>query len=310
MYDSMLIPMAAAGLAFASVLLLTLGVSGMVGNKSRVSRLRQRLDGRPEKKSVGLGQALVQGARRIGERLGPKSEDELSEIGEMLIQAGYRNPSAPTVFWGVKASLTLTGLLAALGFKMFSPVEIPTTQLALLFVAPMFAGLYLPNIWLKLKVNRRRREIVNAMPDVLDLLVVCVEAGMGLDQALARVGNEMRLTSPVLASELRTVILELRAGKPRSDALRNLAARVGVDDVTSLVTLIVQADAFGTSVAQTLRVYSDALRTTRYQRAEEIAAKMPVKILFPLIFFILPSLFVAIMGPAGLKLMSAFSTIK
>ena len=118
--------------------------------------------------------------------------------------------------------------------------------------------------------------------------------------------SELRLTSPVLADELRTVTLELRAGKGRGDALRNLARRVAVDDITSLVTLIVQADAFGTSVAQTLRVYSDSLRTTRYQRAEENAAKMPVKILFPLIFFILPALFVTIMGPAALKLMQVF----
>jgi len=302
----MLLPIAAAALVFVSVLMLTMGVSTMLGTKSRVSRLRQRLDGKASPKRTSVSGALLSGARRLGERLGPKDKNELSEVGELLIQAGYRSQQAPMAFWGVKMVLTLTGLVAAAGVKMFGPMTIPPGLLALLFVVPMFIGLYLPNIWLRLKVNRRRREIVNAMPDALDLLVVCVEAGMGLDQALARIAGEIRLTSPVLGAELRTVILELRAGKPRADALRNLAARVGVDDITSLVTLIVQADAFGTSVAQTLRVYSDALRTTRYQRAEEIAAQMPVKILFPLIFFILPSLFVAIMGPAGLKLMHLF----
>ncbi|BBD08126.1 type II secretion system F family protein [Desulfovibrio ferrophilus] len=310
MNDTMLLPLAAAGLAFASILLLTLGVSGMVGNKNRVSRLRERLEGKRAPKKPGLTATLTQGARQLGERLGPKDESELSETGEMLIQAGYRNSTAPKIFWGVKVCLTLMGLIAALGAKMLAPVQIPNGLLALLFVVPMFMGMYLPNIWLRIKVKKRRREIINAMPDALDLLVVCVEAGMGLDQALARVSNEMRLTSPILASELHTVILELRAGKTRADALRNLAGRVGVDDVTSLVTLLVQADSFGTSVAQTLRVYSDALRTTRYQRAEEIAAKMPVKILFPLIFFILPSLLVAIMGPAGLKMVKLFATMK
>ncbi|MBU1001112.1 MAG: type II secretion system F family protein [Proteobacteria bacterium] len=310
MNDTMLLPLAAAGLAFVSMMLLILGVAGMLGNKSRVSRLRERLDGKRTSKKPGLAATLASGARQLGERLGPKDESELSESGEMLVQAGFRNASAPKIFWGVKVSLTVMGLLAALAAKMLTPMQIPTGLLALLFVVPMFLGLYLPNIWLRIKVNTRRREIINAMPDALDLLVVCVEAGMGLDQALARVSNEMRLTSPILAGELHTVILELRAGKSRADALRNLSKRVGVDDVNSLVTLIVQADTFGTSVAQTLRVYSDALRTTRYQRAEEIAAKMPVKILFPLIFFILPSLLVAIMGPAGLKMVKLFSTMK
>ncbi|WP_461211319.1 type II secretion system F family protein [Desulfocurvus sp. DL9XJH121] len=299
-------PLAAAGLGFVSVLLLGFAALGAAGNHGRSARLKRRLSGEAAEPAQGLARALASGARRLGERLGPKDEDELGKTAADLMRAGFTGGNAPAVFWGAKTALTLAGLLAGAGLRMLLPESAPAGAQAMAFVLPAAVCLYLPNLWLRTCAKNRRREIINAMPDCLDLLVVCVEAGMGLDQALSRVGGELRLTSPVLADELRTVSLELRAGKGRSDALRNLARRVAVDDITSLVTLIVQADAFGTSVAQTLRVYSDSLRTTRYQRAEEIAAKMPVKILFPLIFFILPALFVVIMGPAGLKLLAVF----
>lgn len=302
-------PYAAAGLGFASVLLVSFAIVGMAGGRERSEKLRRRLEGPPAERRPGITERLTNGARRIGERLGPRDEDELGRTEADLMRAGFSGRNAATAFWGAKTGLTLCGLLAGAAAKMLLPGGTPPAVLALLFVLPAALGLYTPNVWLRMRINKRRQEIVNAMPDALDLLVVCVEAGMGLDQALARVADEMKLTSPVLAGELRTVTLELRAGKARGDALRNLARRVAVDDITSLVTLIVQADAFGTSVAQTLRVYSDSLRTTRYQRAEEIAAKMPVKILFPLIFFILPALFVTIMGPAALKLMQVFDKI-
>lgn len=300
-----LAPYAAAALGFCSVLLAVFAVSGLAGGRTRSARLRRRLSGEAAA-SPGLGDALTSSARRLGERLGPREGEDLDRTSAALERAGFASRNATAVFWGTKTALTLAGLGVGAAARLLLPDAAPAGAVALVFVLPSALGLYLPNLWLRVRTSSRRREIMNAMPDALDLLVVCVEAGMGLDQALARVAGEMRLTSPVLAGELRTVTLELRAGKGRGDALRNLARRVAVDDITSLVTLIVQADAFGTSVAQTLRVYSDSLRTTRYQRAEEIAAKMPVKILFPLIFFILPALFVTIMGPAALKLMQVF----
>lgn len=301
-----LAPLAVAVLGFVSVLLMGIALMGVAGGRTRTARLERRLHGKTKEQAPGLGAALASRAQQLGERVGPKNEQELHKISKDLVLAGINTRNGAAIFWGVKTVLTLGGIMAGLGLRMLLPQGTPPAVHVVVCMLPASLGLYLPNVWLRMRTGKRRQAIVNAMPDCLDLLVVCVEAGMGLDQALARVGSELRLTSPILADELRTVSLELRAGKGRSDALRNLAQRVGVDDITSLVTLIVQADAFGTSVAQTLRVYSDSLRTTRYQRAEEIAAKMPVKILFPLIFFILPALLVTIMGPAALKLMVVF----
>ena len=182
----------------------------------------------------------------------------------------------------------------------------PTKSLAIcLFLAVV--GLYLPNLlWLRLKIARRKKKISEGIPDALDLLVVCVEAGMGLDSAIYRVGEESTLTNKPLADELKFYNLEMRAGKSRKDALRDLALRVELEEVRSLVTLLIQAEKFGTSVAQSLRIYSDAFRTKRFQRAEEIAAKLPVKLIFPLMFFIMPSLFVVLIGPAVMSIYQAF----
>jgi len=162
-------------------------------------------------------------------------------------------------------------------------------------------GFYAPNLWLRVKVDTRKEKILLGLPDALDLMVVCAEAGVGLDSAIYRVGEEMKINNKALSEEFKLLNLELRAGKLRRDALKNLALRTDLDDVRSLVTLLVQTERFGTSIAQALRVHSDSMRTKRFQRAEEIAAKLPVKLLFPLIFFIFPSLFVAILGPAILR---------
>ncbi|WP_028586708.1 type II secretion system F family protein [Desulfocurvus vexinensis] len=306
----MLLPLAAAALGFTAVLLAVLAVGGMFAAKSRSERVRSRLLGDGPEQGRSLPAALAAGAARLGRTLGPKDEDQLQDTALALVRAGLRGPGAPLAFFGAKAALAVGGMLAVGAVKVLADIQVPPGLLALALLTPAALGMYLPNVWLRTRINRRRRELLNAMPDALDLLVVCVEAGMGLDQALARVAREITLTSPALGQELHTVILELRAGKPRADALRNLARRADLEDVTSLVTLIVQADAFGTSIARTLRVYSDALRTTRYQRAEEVAAKMPVKLLFPLVFCILPALLVAILGPAGIRLMHTFASME
>jgi tight adherence protein C len=165
-----------------------------------------------------------------------------------------------------------------------------------------YIGFYLPNLWLRIKSGRREEKILQGFPDALDLMVVCVEAGIGLDAAINRVGEEMKLSNKVLAEEFRLLSLELRAGKQRRDALRNLATRTGLEDVSSLVSLLIQTDKFGTSVAQALRVHSESMRIKRYQKAEELATKLPVKLVFPLIIFIFPSIFVTVMGPAIIQI--------
>ena len=156
--------------------------------------------------------------------------------------------------------------------------------------------------------DRRKDMIVKGFPDALDLLVVCVEAGMGLDAAINRVAEEIRLSSPVLSDEFRILNLELRAGKARADALRNLGVRTDVEEVRNFATLLVQTDRFGTSVAQALRVHSDAMRVRRYQKAEELAGKLPVKLMVPLIFFIFPAIFVVVIGPAVIQIYHAIIT--
>lgn len=309
MDTNMFIPYAAAGLGFVSVMLFSIAIGSTFGSRGRTSRLKERVSGPvygQRKEKTGITKRIAAVVARFGERMAPKDEEEVNETGKTLMRAGFTSRHAPTVYFGIKAFMAFAGLGVGMAVKMTPGLEIPIGLVALTFILPACIGLYLPNIWLSMRVTARRTEILNAMPDALDLLVVCVEAGMGIDQAISRVSREIALSSKVLAKELHLVTLELRAGKSRADALRGLSHRVGVEDITSLVSLIVQADAFGTSIAQTLRVYADALRTSRYQRAEEIAAKMPVKILFPLVFCILPALFVSIMGPAAINLMKVF----
>jgi tight adherence protein C len=168
------------------------------------------------------------------------------------------------------------------------------------------AGFYLPNLWLRLRISRRREAILKGFPDALDLMVVCVEAGMGLDSTITRVAKEIELNNSILSDELKLYNLEMRAGKLRKDALKNLAMRTDVDEVNNLVTLLLQTEKFGTSVGQALTVYSDTMRTQRFQRAEEMAAKIPTKLLFPLVLFIFPALFVVILGPAVINIVRAF----
>jgi tight adherence protein C len=163
-------------------------------------------------------------------------------------------------------------------------------------------GFFLPDIWLQRRIVKRKEKLFEGFPDALDLLAVCVEAGMGLDAATVRVAKEIELTNKPLSEELKLLNLELRAGKSRRDALRDLAMRTDLEDIRNLTTLLIQTDKFGGSITKALRVYSDTFRTKRYQRAEETAAKIPVKLTFPLALFIFPSLFVVILGPAAIRI--------
>ncbi|UCF85087.1 MAG: type II secretion system F family protein [Desulfobacteraceae bacterium] len=244
----------------------------------------------------------------IGQRTTPKPSKNGSQARIKYIRADFRHPHAPTIFWGSKIFLMLLFALCflVLYFVLFKTIPIQVTMLLGILIIAM--GFYLPDIWLALKTSARKRRIFEGFPDALDLLCVCVEAGMGLDAAIARVGEEIRLSSKVLSNELKLVNMEIRAGKTREEALRNLALRADLEDVRGLATLLIQTDRFGTSIAQTLRVYADTFRSKRFQRAEEIAAKLPVKLTFPLIFFILPSLFVVIAGPIVIRFIKVFFT--
>jgi tight adherence protein C len=238
---------------------------------------------------------------RIGDVAKPKSAEELGQINRKFLQAGFRGKNIVVVFFGVKA--LCAGLLAVLFFPIQLLITRPMTTagLMLIFLVFVAAGFYLPNLWLSLKVSGRREGLTLGLPDALDLLVVCVEAGMGLDAAIKRVGEEMKLSSKDISEEFGVLNLELRAGKSRRDALKNLALRTGLDDVNALATLLVQAQKFGANVGQALRVHADSMRAKRSQRAEELAAKLPIKLLFPTICFIFPSLFLVLMGPALLQ---------
>ena len=228
----------------------------------------------------------------------PKKEEEVSLLRKKFLKAGFRNEKAPVIFWGAKVFTALALLVLLILINLFFIHTLVTFRFMVLAVVAALIGFYLPDLWLWLRIKDRREKMFKGLPDALDMLVVCTEAGMGLDAAISRVGEEIRLGNQVLSDELKQVTLELRAGKHRQEALRNLSQRTDLEDLNSLVSLLVQTDKFGTSVAQALRVYSDSMRTKRFQKAEEIAAKISVKLTFPLILFIFPALFVVIMGPA------------
>ena len=251
----------------------------------RRPRSGRRGSGRPE---VGLGFI-----KRVGEKA-PRSPKELGQLRLRLVQAGFRREEALTIFFGIRVAMALA-LFALFSMPIVMPPNIP------LALGGVGFGYLMPGIVLARLAKRRAHRIRLALADALDLLVVSVEAGLGLDQALSRVGQELTFAYPDLSDELRLVNLEMRAGKPRPEALRNLADRTGVDDLNSLVTMLIQTDKFGTSVAQSLRVYSETLRTKRRQRAEEAAAKTGVKMVFPLVVCIFPAVWIVTIGPAAIK---------
>ena len=297
-------------LTFASVMLFSLGFFFLMGYQKERWRLSKRI------KQIGgiirseeftdvfykMKDQLVKLVGSVGKLVKPKSEGGASELQKNLLRAGYRREGTSGIFLGLKAFLAIAFLGASVLVKLWLLKTISSFHFVLLCIVLAYIGFYLPNLWLRIKIARREEKILEGFPDALDLMVVCVEAGTGLDAAINRVGDEMRLSNKILGEEFRLLSLELRAGKQRRDALRNLATRTGLEDVSSLVSLLIQTDKFGTSVAQALRVHSESMRIKRYQRAEELATKLPVKLVFPLIVFIFPSIFVTVMGPAIIQI--------
>lgn len=256
-------------------------------------RLEELAEARGAEASGPRFQSLTGVLLRLGERA-PKNPKEMGSVRMRLTQAGYRRSEAVTIFFGVRVALALL-LFALLSTAIFIR---PNITIAL---AGLGLGYIMPGMVLARLAKRRAHRIRLSLADALDLLVVSVEAGLGLDAALSRVGAELAFAYPDLSDELKLVNLEMRAGKPRGEALRNLADRTGVDDLNSLTTMLIQTDKFGTSVAQSLRVYSETLRTKRRQRAEEAAAKTGVKMVFPLVFCIFPAIWIVTIGPAAIR---------
>ena len=234
----------------------------------------------------------------LGRFLAPKKEGNISEMRRLFIRAGYRSPKALPLFFGLKVLLALSLFGATFVGKLFFWQRISPANFTYISIILAIVGFYLPNLWIKFRISSRKEKIQRGLPDALDLMVVCVEAGSGLDSALNRTAEEMKKANSVLAEELGLVNLEIRAGKPRQEALKNLALRTDLEDLSNLTTLLIQTERFGTSIAQALRVHADFMRTRRFQRAEELAQKMPIKLIFPLALFILPMFFLMTLGPA------------
>ncbi len=246
---------------------------------------------------------VLEGVVERFEKVIPKSAEEVSVVQQRLIRAGFREDSALKIFYGAKVitPLVLMLIAAVTGFAKQNPFFI--------YVACAGFGFLAPDFWLGRQISNRQTKIRRGLPDVLDMLVICVEAGLSLDQATARTAQELHFAQPVMSDELGVVALEQRAGSVRAEAWKHLADRTGLDIIRNLVSMLVQSEQFGTSIAKTLRVHSDTLRTKRVQEIEEKAAKLSVKLLFPLVLFIFPSLFVVVLGPAVILMADSFKSL-
>ena len=223
------------------------------------------------------------------------------QLVRRLLLAGYRKPFHADIFAGTKLLLpVIAGLAVALWVR---------ENVIFSFILAVVLAFLLPEFWLNYAIKKRREHIKRSLPDALDLLAICMEAGLGLDQAIVRIGQELRLSHPELSEELLQINLEQRAGNPRVGAWRNMADRVDVESVRSFVNMLVQTERFGTPISKSLGAFSDALRTQRRQRAEELAAKTTIKLVIPLVLFIFPSIFIVTVAPAVITLMKSFGTV-
>jgi tight adherence protein C len=290
------------GLAvFASIAILTgLAVNYLLARISPTRRRVAELAGAGRSSGIVVDAPGLMGETSLKKNRTfiPKSPKEMGRLQKRLAHAGFHGARALTIYAVAEV------VLAALGS---GSVLVVFGRTGLILAAALgFIGYMLPNFYLDRRAMLRRREISNGLADALDLLIVCVEAGLGIDQAILKTGEELRIAYPSLSDELRMVNIETRAGKARLEAFRNFAKRTGVDDVRSLVAMLVQTDRFGTSIAQALRTFAEVSRTKRRQRAEEKAAKLGVKLVFPLVFCLFPAFFVVSLGAAVIKLIDLF----
>ena len=294
-----------SAVVFGAVILIVLALvyAFSAGNLPTAERLTRLWQPASTITQTGFREKQKQKVRQVlGDvgKLVPVSAKQAPHTQRLMARAGFRRPEAVMAMQGVKVLLPL-GLLALVYFTGLYQMN-PIFVLGFAVVG----GYLLPEFWLTSRVRRRQLMLRLSLPDCLDLLVVCVEAGLALDQAFLRVTQELRIAHPELCEELDLVNAEIRIGRTRIEALHELADRTGVDDIKSLVAMLIQTDRFGTSIAQSLRVHSDELRTKRRQRGEELAAKATVKMIPALVFFIFPALFVVILGPAVISLFRYF----
>jgi len=276
--------------------------------RARLAESAGRPDDGADRRS-GWVDRVVRAVRPLTKLSIPDEGWEKSALRARFMNAGWRNPAAPTLYFASKTVLALT-LPALAGIAIAIVPATPSgTRIMFLLLLAASCGYYLPNAVLARVVQRRKREIFETIPDALDLLTVCVEAGLSLERALVKVAAEIHIKSVTLAQELQLVLMEMRAGFSKEKSLRNFALRVGLDDVDSLVAMLIQSERFGTSIGDALRVYSDNLRNKRRVIAEEAAAKIGLKLLFPLIFCIFPTLLMVLLGPAVIQLTRTFSTV-
>jgi tight adherence protein C len=274
--------------------------------RAHVMRWRTVVIGRSDRRAIrdAFADWSSHGARlleHLGRRLDAKAGEELTQLPNRFATAGYRHPRTPFLLQGAKLAGLLGfpaawGIVGGVGAQAVDPAAAWIGGIGL-----AVCGWYAPDVWLRRLANHRRHTIERGFPDALDLLVVCVEAGLPLDSSLRRVGAELRVGHRDLSDELGLLSMDLQAGRPRADAMRRFSLRTDLDEVKNFVALLVQTERFGTGLAQSLRVHSEAIRRRHQLRAEELASQLPVKMLLPLIFFVLPLLFIVLVGPILLR---------
>ena len=274
------------------------------------SRATERLDdirdplrrARQDENKSGVTNVLEKAAPTLSKALEPKSEIETSEMRVRLANAGFSSPNAPQFFRAIKVAGLLFGVMSGTGYGLMKYGMTQGGWMSLIIGGGL--GFYLPELVLTIIKHGRQQKIFLQLPDALDLLVVCVEAGLGLDAGMRRVAEELEDAAPEVCSELDAANMQMQMGRPRREVLRDMGIRTGVDDVRALAAILIQADKFGSSIAQALRVQSDSMRVKRRQIAEEKAAKTAVKMIFPLVLFIFPGIFVVLVGPAAIMLIN------
>jgi tight adherence protein C len=302
---NVLLPLAAGGAAIAGVWLV---LESLAGKNPRLDErldefrdpsLRRRKAAGPQGATEAMRGVLEKATPALAKPLQPQSEKDVSKLKTKLAIAGFRSEGAATAYLGLKVIALMFGCIVGGGGLFFFGLGMQVILRTAMFACGMF---FLPDLLLYLIASKRKEGIFLGLPDALDLMVVCVEAGLGLDQAMRKVSEEMRKSYRVIAEEFGLCNLQLQMGRTRGEALQELGDRSGVDDLKQLASILIQADKFGSSIAQALRVQSQAMRTRRRQMAEEKAAKTAVKLIFPLVLFIFPGIFVVLVGPAGISM--------
>jgi tight adherence protein C len=295
-------------LAAAAVFALTMGLSGIVGGLLDPVRRRLGQLSSDEYKAGSNAAALADSLSKFAALIAPRTERERQRVDRLLMYAGYRSTSARTLYYGVKALLVMTlPIVVLLASPMFPTLS--TNRLMLFAAMAGYIGWIACSMWLDHQVAKRQRALRAGFPDALDLLVVCVESGLGLAPALQRVAEELAVSHPALGDELVLVNAEMRAGVERGTALKNLSERTGLEDIRGMTALLVQTMRFGTSIADALRVYAEEFRDKRTQAAEEEAAKIGTKMVFPLVLFLFPAFFLVAIGPAVIGLIDVFARL-